>query len=88
MTSDLIIRKTDNINSNELADELVIMNIETGKFITLNNLAKVIWERLEQPTTAEELIQYLLSRFNVNEEQCSRETHAFLENLKEQGLLS
>ncbi|PLK42216.1 PqqD family peptide modification chaperone [Emticicia sp. TH156] len=87
-TTEIIIRKKENIESNILGDELVIMNVETGKYITLNNIATVIWEKLEQPTTAENLIQHLISRFDVNEDQCARETYAFLEKLKEQGLIS
>ncbi|WP_337042141.1 PqqD family protein [Emticicia sp. 17c] len=80
-------RKSENVLITNLGDELVMMHLETGNYITLNNLARVIWEKIENPVTADELIAYLLSKYNVSETQCKHETYKFLDSLQAQGLL-
>jgi len=83
----LVQRKEDNVMATNLGDELVMMDTQSGNYITLNDLGRVIWEKIEQPISVNDLTHYLLSKYNVTEEQCKTETYAFLEKLQTQGLL-
>ncbi len=84
----VISRKTENLFETELNDELILMRAQTGEYITLNKVAKIIWKKIEQPTTFEELINHLLSQFNVSKEICISETNQLLEKLNNEGLLN
>ncbi|GAB3514813.1 PqqD family peptide modification chaperone [Emticicia fontis] len=87
MTS-IVKRKDANAIITNLGDELVMMHVESGNFITLNNLGRVIWEKIEHHISISDLINYLLSKYNVSETQCKEETFEFINKLQSQDLLA
>ncbi len=83
----IIQRKEDQLLVTTLGDELVMMDTESGNYISINNIGRTIWEKTAEPIAVKELIQFLLNKYNVAEEQCTTETFSFLEKLSEQNLL-
>lgn len=83
----IIKRKDKDILIADLGNGVVMMDLETGKYINLNNIGKVIWEKIEHPVSVSDLINHLLSKYNVSESQCEEETFEFLERLQSQNLL-
>ncbi|MBA4853985.1 lasso peptide biosynthesis PqqD family chaperone [Emticicia sp. BO119] len=83
----IIQRKDENIVVTNLGNEMVMMNLESGNYITLNNLGSIIWEKIKEPIKVSDLINYLLSKYKVTESQCKEETFIFLEKLKAEGLI-
>jgi len=70
-----IVRKnTGQILTSELGDELVMMDIESGQYITLNKVAHIIWQQLEQPVKVCDLVLVLMKKFEVAEEECTKDT--------------
>ncbi len=84
----IIKRKDKNILITGLGNEMVMMDLESGNYITLNNLGRIIWEKIEQPIRVSDLTDYLLSKYNVTELQCKEETFNFLERLNAEGLIA
>ncbi|MFN4086455.1 MAG: PqqD family protein [Spirosomataceae bacterium] len=80
-------RKTDNVYSTLLDDELVIMDAMSGDYVTLNPIARVIWDKLEHSIHLDDLISHLLSAYDITEEICREETIRFLTKLHQLGLL-
>ena len=72
-------RRNEQIIDGELDNNQVMMYLEKGKYYGLNPVGKRIWELIEQPRTFQEIIQVLLSEFEVPEEQCVGEVQAFLD---------
>jgi hypothetical protein len=70
-----------------LHDEIVMMDIEKGKYFTLNPVGTVIWNLLESPKSLEELCVELIKEFEVEPQTCLEETSAYLENLLKLGLI-
>jgi hypothetical protein len=70
--------------SGRLHDELVMMDIEKGKYFSLNPVATTIWELLEVPLDVNELCSLLMENYEVDIEQCRREV---VEHLAEMGKL-
>jgi len=66
--------------ANKIGGEMVMMNMETGDFITLNNVGTEIWNLTELPITVKELIGKLLTVYDLTEEKCINETIPFLQN--------
>jgi hypothetical protein len=84
----IIKRKDKNILITGLGNEMVMMDLESGNYITLNNLGRIIWEKIEQPILVSDLIGYLLSKYDVTELQCKKETFTFLARLHAEGLIA
>lgn len=67
--------------SGRLHDEMVMMDIEQGKYFSLNPVATRIWDILEEPKAAEEICDILLEEFEVEENQCKIEVEEHLANM-------
>ena len=77
-----IVRKsTEHILTSEVGDELVMMDIESGQYITLNKVASIIWQQLEKPIKVNDLVLMLIKKFEVSEEECTKETLEYLNKL-------
>ena len=56
--------------------------------ITLNDTARFLWERLVVGAEVDELVQALLSEYEVTEEVATRSVNAFIDKLKERDFLA
>ncbi len=61
---------------------------EMNKMITLNETAKFLWERMEQETDRQTLIQALLSAYEVEEETAALCVDNFVAELEKHGFLA
>jgi len=73
--------------SGRLHDEMVMMDMEQGKYFSLNQTATAIWEHLENPLTVEELYDRLMEEYEVDREQCIEEIKEYLDEMKELSLV-
>ncbi len=73
--------------ADKLHDELVMMDIDMGKYFSLNPVATRIWDLLEQPLSIEEICKVLLEEFEVNKEQCIKEVQEHITEMKKLGLI-
>jgi len=74
--------------ANKLGEEMVMMNMDNGDFITLNNVGADIWGLSGQPLPVSGLVQKLLSIYDITDEQCTNETIKFLQTSMEQGMFT
>jgi hypothetical protein len=87
-TETIISRRKEGLLVSELGNEMVMMDIESGNYIGLNETAKAIWAMIEQPIKVDELIKQLLTRYEINYEECSADTFEYLNKMDEQKILS
>ena len=80
------IRSNETI-SGKLHDEQVMLDIEKGKYFSLNPVATRIWEILEQPKELTELCSKLMEEYDVEMEQCKKETNEHLKEMIKMGLI-
>jgi len=81
------IRNTKTI-SGRLHDELVMMDLEKGKYFALNPVATHIWDLLEKPLTIDDLCTFLLEEYDVSESQCREEVKEVVEEMVKLGVVS
>ena len=86
MANTMYVRNNETI-SGRLHDELVMMDIEKGKYFSLNQVATVIWDMLEQPLTLEEICNNLTSEYDVDPAQCKKEVETHLNEMQKLGLI-
>jgi hypothetical protein len=84
---DRFILKTDDVVWREVGKELVVLELSTSTYLTLNGTAKHIWESLVTGSRFEALIGALVERYGISEEQAELDAAAFLYVLDERDLL-
>ena len=92
MTKSIKDRKTiyirnSNTISGRLHDELVMMDLDQGKYFSLNPVATRTWDLLEKPLTADELCGLLMEEYEVDEAKCKMEVEDHLDDMVRLGLV-
>jgi hypothetical protein len=89
LTLETVVQKnTQNLLISEVGDELVMMDMEKGNYINLNKIGRFIWEQIENQITIIELINLLTNRFDVQKDECTKDTLEYLQKMYDQNLLS
>lgn len=78
----------DQVTGNFLDGEVVILHLSEGVYYGLNAVGGRIWELLQEPTSPAQICQTLLEEYEVDEERCSHELFALLDELLARGLIS
>lgn len=65
--------------SGRLHDEMVMMDLEQGKYFSLNPVATRIWDLLEKELTVDELCALLREDYEVESYRCLEEVGEYLE---------
>ena len=77
----LIMKNKPNVT--DLAGEKVMVDFKYGKYFMLKGVGNDIWEMLEDEITVNDIIERLLSEYEVEEAECENTTIKFLEQLEE-----
>ena len=81
------VRQRDDLLAQSLDEDIVMANIESGKYYGLAATGKRIWELLAQPRSVADLCARLLAEFDVSRAACEQETLTFLNELQREGLI-
>lgn len=76
-----------NLNVTDLSGEKVMVDFETGKYFLIKGVGNDIWDMLQEETTAAEIIEKLLSEYDVSREECESSVLEFLCKLEELAFL-
>lgn len=77
---DVVQRVPDQIAA-EVDDDVLMVNVETGYYYAVSDVAREIWEAIERPTRVSKLIDQLSSNHDVDRSTCEEQTISFLESL-------
>jgi hypothetical protein len=75
--SSLITRK-EGIVSSKLKDEVVMLDIEQGKYFGLDPVAARIWEIIETPSSVQSILDTILAEYDVDADVCRQDVDEFL----------
>ena len=85
---DSVITKQVELLSSEIDGEVVMMNIETGKYIGMNAVGSEIWKMIEaEPISIQSICTNLTQLFNVEKKVCEQEALAFCSQLLKENLI-
>ncbi len=88
MTRNSCIKKnSDNIVTNEIDGELVMVNIDMGKYYGFDNIGTKVWELIEEETKIADIIKKLLEEYNAPEEIIEKDVLKFLTKLEEERII-
>ena len=60
-------------------DELVILDVPSGRFFGLNDVGSVIWDRLERDATHDQLVDAVVAVYDIDREAASIDAFRFIE---------
>ena len=83
----IISRNETRFLTNPVGEEIIVLNMETGDYLGLNLVGSSIWEQLETPQRISDIIEKLVAEFDVEYENCKRDTMDYLDKIMELGLL-
>ena len=71
----------------EIAEEAVILELNSGVYYGLNEVGVDIWKWLQQPQTEEKILNLLLAEYEVTSEQACEDLQSVLAQLLEADLI-
>lgn len=77
----------EKIVSQEVDDEVIIINVETGTYYSLREVGLSVWHGLESEPTPRQLIDWLGRRYEVSTEELTASVNALLEELKKEEIV-
>jgi len=80
-------RRNNETISGRLSDEMVIMDMDKGKYFSFNPVATRIWDLLELPLTIDELCGHLMEEYEVDAEQCRSEVTEVINEMVKLGVV-
>lgn len=78
--NELLEQVEGNLVSN-MDGEKVMLSIASGKYYNLGEVGGAIWELLESPKSMNEIVDTLTLEYEVEREDCEKQTAAFIKML-------
>lgn len=79
--------KNKNAISENLSEKTFILNNETGIYIELNETASDLWNSFENKSNSDELMNYLIKEYEVDESIAKGDVDEFVKNCVSSKLL-
>ena len=77
----------DDCLSTTIDGETVILDTQRGKYYGFNDVGTEVWDFLQQPHTVEEVVQQLMSSYDVTYDRCRSDVESLLAELLEKQLV-
>jgi Coenzyme PQQ synthesis protein D (PqqD) len=70
-----------------LADETLILQLETGKYFRLNQVGTTTWEFIQESRTVREIYLEILAKYEVDSKRWKLDLYGLLEEMREADLI-
>ena len=76
-------QRDDNWVGSEVEDSFVMVNIDSGKYVSLNATASAVWQALEAPATQAEVEARVRAIFDVPADRCHASVTRLLAEMRQ-----
>jgi hypothetical protein len=87
LTKESVVAASKDQVSCDMAGEAAILDLESGQYYGLNAIGARIWSLIQEPKTITDVLEILLSEYQVNAEQCESDLLSLLGALYAKGLV-
>lgn len=70
------------LNVTDLAGEKVMVDFDNGKYFLIKGVGNDIWDMIQEEITPQEIINKLLSEYDVSKEECEKSVMEFLDKME------
>mgnify|MGYP006297143657 CR=1 FL=1 len=81
------VQRNNEVFANEIDGEVVMMNIQTGKYYGLDDVGTRIWEMMKEEIQVQQIIRQLLKEYHVSEQECAQDVMQLLSDLEQNQLI-
>jgi hypothetical protein len=82
-----MVRLKQNIEWQRVDDEIVVLDLTTSSYLSVNDTGAVLWPLVVDGATEAELARALASRFPIAPDQARTDVRAFVERLRSLSLV-
>lgn len=82
----VVSHRTD-IDTTDLNGDIVMMDLEKGKYFSLNGVGSRIWNLVEEPVEVSKIIDSLLEEYDIDRDECEKNVLEFLSKLESEQIL-
>lgn len=83
-----MVSRSPNMIAADVADEAVILDIQSGYFFQLNRTAAGIWALLESPISTGALCAKMADAYSVDPAICRGDVIGFIADMRDRGLIA
>lgn len=88
LTAESIVCKRDDLLAANVDQETVLLSIHNSRYFGMAETAHRIWELLDKQMRVKDLVDLLISEYEVDPADCQREVIQFLHELEKHDLIS
>lgn len=77
----------DTVVARAVGDEMVMLDLDSGVYYTLNGTGAFIWRCCEQGQPAEEIVPAITAQYEVSDGVARADLDAFFDSMSELGLI-
>lgn len=78
---------TENITWRDVNDEVVVLDLKSGEYYTMNQTGQCIWRALMEGKTVDQVKDLVLERFQVEKDKALTDVEEFISGMMDKGLL-
>ena len=82
------IYRTGSVLTAEIGKQIVMMDIESGRYLGLDDIGSVIWQRLETPRTFGDLVDSLVEDYDAERAVIAQDVRELLKEMAAQSVVS
>mgnify|MGYP000628421697 FL=1 len=83
-----VVSRRNDIDTTDLNGEIVMMDLEKGRYFSLNGVGSRIWEIIEEPIGINKIVDSLLEEYDVSRNECEENVLEFLGKLDDANIIS
>jgi hypothetical protein len=87
VTLDQKVVSEQTVFAQEVDDEMVLLDMNSEKYFGLDSVGAVMWQVIEEKKVLKDVLNELLSYYDVEEERLKQDLLHFVENLQKSGLI-
>ena len=80
--------RTEGVTWRTVDAQAVILDLEDSCYLRLNPAGAILWERLQNECTEDDLAEVLVSEFGIGREQADHDARQFVAAVAENNLLA
>jgi hypothetical protein len=77
----------DTVVSTDLGDGVALLDLRSNVYFSLDEVGAVVWKALQEPRSTGELIEHVLSIYEVDRDQCATDIEMLLDDLRNAKLI-
>jgi hypothetical protein len=84
--STIVVALADQV-STPMKHETVLLHLRTGKYYSLNRAGSFVWQQLKQPVSVGQIVDAMLTKFDVDRPRCEVDVQNILASLIDAGFI-